>query len=140
MPVRPLPDDPSLEHLRKQAKRLRNGAQVGAADALAQLREFHPRATSVMARVSLSDAQLVIARSYGFASWTRLKRHIAAIEPFLWNTPATPHPAARTDVFIRLACLVYGGWDRAEPGTCAAHARRGAGGRTSRHLCGGRSR
>ena len=73
-----------------------------------------------MARVSLSDAQLVIARSYGFASWTRLKRHIAAIEPFLWNTPAPPHPAARTDVFIRLACLVYGGWDRANP----ARARR----------------
>ena len=113
MPTRPLPNDPSLEHLRKQAKRLRNAARAGDPGAIAQIREFHPRADR--ARFSLSDAQLVTARSYGFASWTRLTQHLAGIEPFVWNPPPPPDPASRADVFLRLACLTYAGWHRSNP-------------------------
>lgn len=115
MPTRPLPNDPSLEHLRKQAKRLHHAARAGDPDALAQVREFHPRAEQAISRLSLTDAQLVTARSYGFANWAKLKQHLSEIEPFVWNPPPAPHPEARADVFIRLACLTYTGWHRSNP-------------------------
>jgi len=113
MPTRPLPNDPSLEHLRKEAKRLRGAVRARDAAAIAQAREFHPRAAEVIAQFSLTDAQLTIARSYGFASWPKLKAHLTAIEPFAWHTPPPQAGAAPLDeVFVRLACLVYGGWHR----------------------------
>ena len=110
MPTRPLPDEPSLEHLRKQAKRLRDAVRDGDADASAQVLEFHPRASQVRDRFSLVEAQLVIARSYGFPSWTKLKHHVIEIGPFVWNPPPAPDPHALDDVFVRLACLTYLDW------------------------------
>jgi ankyrin repeat protein len=116
MPTRPLPNDPSLEHLRKQAKRLRKGVRAGDAGALAQVKELHPRADEAIARFSLGDAQLVTARTYGFASWTKLKQHLTVIGPFIWNPPeAAADPGSPADVFIRLACLTYGEWHRSNP-------------------------
>lgn len=111
MPTCPLPNDPSLEHLRKQAKRLRNAVRAGDADALAQAMEFHPRAHQAIPRFSLADAQLVTARSYGFVSWPKLKQHLAGIEPFFWKPAPAADPTSRVDVFIRLACVTYLDWD-----------------------------
>jgi len=110
MPIRPLPNDPSLDHLRKQAKRLHHAVRAGDADALAQVREFHPRAAGALGAFRLADAQLVITRSYGFPSWAKLKRHLADIAPFVWSPPPVPAAASPVDVFIRLACLTYSGW------------------------------
>ena len=110
MPTRPLPNNPSLEHLRKKAKRLHAAVLAGADDALGALKEFHPRADRAVERFTLTDAQLVIARSYGFASWPRLKQHLREIEPFVWSPPGAPDPKSRVDVFARLACLTYSGF------------------------------
>ena len=55
---RPLPDRPNLRHLKDQAKDL---LKTGAA-------------------ASLADAQLQIARLYGFASWPKLKVHVESFE------------------------------------------------------------
>ena len=116
MPVRPLPDDPSFEHLRKDAKRLRNGIRSGDATMLAQVREFHPRAGDVLTDFSLADAQLVTARSYGFASWTKLKQHLAVVDQFAWNPPPIASGSTTAvDTFVRLACLDYGTWHRSNP-------------------------
>ena len=115
MPTRPLPNDPSLEHLRKQAKRLLHAVEAGDADALAQVREFHPYAQEAIGRFALADAQLVIARSYEFASWARLKQHLAEIGPLIWNPPAA-NPNDKIDVFLRLACLTYLDWRPAYAG------------------------
>ena len=109
MPVRPLPNDPSLEHLRKEAKRLRVAVRGGDSEALAKVREFHPRAGSAIESFALADAQLVTARAYGFASWARLRQHLAAIAPVVWNPPRRPEGSARADAFIWLACLTYAG-------------------------------
>jgi ankyrin repeat protein len=109
MPTRPLPNNPSLEHLRKESKRLRKAVQLGDADALARVHEFHPSAGRALARFTLADAQLVAARSYGFTSWAKLKQHLAEITPFFWTAPAHPDPDSRVDVFVRLACLTYTG-------------------------------
>jgi len=115
MPARPLPNNPSLEHLRKDARRLRNAVLASDADALGQVQEFHPRANQAISRFALADAYLVTARTYGFASWTKLKQHLVEIEPFIWNPPPVPNPESRVDVFVRLACLTYAGWHRSNP-------------------------
>ncbi len=115
MPARSLPDDASLEHLRKEAKRLRKAVRAGDAAALALVAEHHPRASRATEPFSLADAQLVTARSYGFASWTRLKQHLAAIGPFIWNPPPRDAGGSLVDVFLGLACLDYGTWHRSNP-------------------------
>ncbi len=82
MPVRPLPQNPSLEHLKYQAKDLLKDHVARKAAVAQRIREFHPRwakasdADIFSATLRLSDAQLVIAREAGFPSWPRLKRHI----------------------------------------------------------------
>ena len=115
MPARrSLPEDPSLENLKKQAKGLQKAVRAGETESLAQVGELHPRAEAALAHFTLSEAQLVIARSYGFASWPKLKQHLEVVEQFLWDPPAGTPPEGHTeppaDTFVRLACLVYGDW------------------------------
>jgi ankyrin repeat protein len=113
MPTQPLPNNPSLENLRKQAKSLRKAVNAHEADAVARVREFHPRADQALRNFSLSGAQLVVARSHGFASWGRLKQHLEVVDEYSWSL--SPEPAtgddstAIADRFIRLACLTYSG-------------------------------
>ena len=82
MPVRRLPSNPNLDHLKYQAKDLLRDRTAQSPEASQRIREFHPhfrRATDAEildATFPLSDAQLTIAREYGFPSWARLKRHI----------------------------------------------------------------
>jgi ankyrin repeat protein len=57
---RELPAQPSLEHLRKQAKALLRDAGTGTS-------------------WQLSDAQHEIAKQYGFATWAKLKEHVEAL-------------------------------------------------------------
>ena len=82
MPVRPLPANPNLVHLKHQAKDLLKDHSARLAAAAQKLREFHPRFETAAdeeifgAALRLSDAQLTIAREHGFTSWPRLKRRI----------------------------------------------------------------
>jgi hypothetical protein len=69
-----LPARPSLEQLRKRAK-----------ERLESLRATDPSAT-------LSDAQLVLAREYGFDSWPKLVHHVEGVQA-----------AARLDLYEKLA-------------------------------------
>jgi ankyrin repeat protein len=62
-PVRTLPAQPSLEHLRNEAKQR-----------LKVLRKQNPQ-------TRLAAAQLALARDYGFASWRQLKAHVDKIAP-----------------------------------------------------------
>ncbi len=80
-----LPARPDLEQLRKQAKDLLKSFQSGHPDALRRLRENHPDHSAKVeselrtTAVSLSDAQLVLAREHGFASWPKLKEHVHSV-------------------------------------------------------------
>jgi hypothetical protein len=96
MPVKRLPPNPNLDHLKYQAKDLLEERTAAHTLEVAQrIREFHPgfrRATDAEifdAQLSLSDAQLTIAREYGFPSWARLKRHIE--KPTLSDRLDLPH-------------------------------------------------
>jgi ankyrin repeat protein len=115
MPNRPLPTDPSIENLRREAKRLLNAWRAGEPDALALVREFRLRARENRQSYQLADAQFVIARTYGFASWPRLRRHLAIVKEFIWDPPADPDTpnASLAGRFLQLACLNYGNWNLA---------------------------
>lgn len=67
-----LPLRPNLEHLKQQAKDLLAAVRAQDSDALGRIAALFPS----RAEFRLTDAQLVIAREYGFESWPRLKHHI----------------------------------------------------------------
>jgi hypothetical protein len=95
MPVRHLLSNPNLDHLRYQAKDLLRERTAHTLEVAQRIREFHPRfrrATDTEifdTRLSLSDAQVTIAREYGFPRWARLKRHIE--KPRLSDRLDLPH-------------------------------------------------
>jgi Ankyrin repeats (3 copies) len=82
MPVKPLPPDADLNHLKYQARDLLKARAQRDPQVAQRIREFHPRfkhATDTAifeAEFSLADAQLTIARERGFASWPKLKRRV----------------------------------------------------------------
>jgi hypothetical protein len=117
MPVKRLPSNPSLDHLRYQAKDVLRDHAERNREVAQRLREFHPRfnraadAEIFNAKLSLSDAQLAIAREYGFPSWARLKRHIE--EPTLADQLNLPHHERIEDVTFRRAVELLDAGDTA---------------------------
>ncbi|MFN0181677.1 MAG: ankyrin repeat domain-containing protein [Gemmatimonadales bacterium] len=83
MPVRRLPVRPDLAQLRHQAKDLLRAIRAGEADAVEDLRQFHPKAVDPAA-AKLADAQLVLARSYQAPSWPRLVVACRLVDA-IWN-------------------------------------------------------
>ncbi len=73
MSARDLPAHPSLDSLRKQAKKLARDAAAGNGEAIARVHAQLPRRALPL---SNRDAQLVIAREYGFAGWPDLKAEV----------------------------------------------------------------
>jgi len=73
-----LPQKPSLELQRKRAKALLRAAESGEPDAWRRIQTLHPNPPSPGA-LTLADAQLVIARGYGFESWPALRRKIDSL-------------------------------------------------------------
>ena len=117
MPVRRLPTNSSLDHLRYQAKDLIREHSERIPATAQRIREFHPRfnrATDVEifdAALSLSDAQLTIARERGFPSWARLKRHIQ--KPTLSDRLNLRHHERIEDPVFRSAVNLLDRGDRA---------------------------
>ena len=71
--VRDLPARPSLHSLRKQAKKLARDAANGNGEAITRVHAQLPRRALPL---SNRDAQLVIAREYGFAGWSDLTAEV----------------------------------------------------------------
>ncbi len=82
MPPHLLPARPSLEQLKNQAKDLLKAYRAGQPPAVARFRESMPRPFGTKEdqperpSFSLRDAQLVVAREYGFTSWSQMHEHI----------------------------------------------------------------
>lgn len=71
-----LPARPSLEHLKKQAKELLHSAEATEPAAVQRFRSLGIASSNA----KLADAQHVIAREYGFSSWSVLKEHVESAE------------------------------------------------------------
>jgi hypothetical protein len=88
-----LPQNPSLENLKKQAKTLLKKWRAGDAETLARIQAAHPRWGEAKPR--LADSQLVLAREAGFESWPQLKLAVESSNQEL------------ADQFVEIACLCY---------------------------------
>src|SRR2546423_328581 len=76
-----LPARPNLEQLKKRAKELQKAFNSEDPEIRKGVQEAHPELARISAqKLRLSDIQLLIARHYGFPSWTRLKERVEAIE------------------------------------------------------------
>jgi ankyrin repeat protein len=72
-PKKDLPANPNLEYLRKQAKALLGRFKQKEPTAVAGF-----RALKLKGAPKLSDAQYLVAGEFGFESWSKLKKHVAA--------------------------------------------------------------
>jgi hypothetical protein len=87
MDSKELPARPSLEQYKKRAKDLLKSAESGDREALQltlqRIKRDHPQFGRLVelqdAKLTLADAQLVIAREYGFESWPNFAQHIEGL-------------------------------------------------------------
>ncbi|SDS36173.1 ankyrin repeat domain-containing protein [Actinopolymorpha singaporensis] len=82
--ARSFPPRPSLEQYRKQAKELLKACRAGDPDALERvnrglLAAGRAHRTRDLSGHTLTDAQFVIAREHGFASWPRFAAHLQGL-------------------------------------------------------------
>ncbi|HEY7100466.1 MAG TPA: ankyrin repeat domain-containing protein [Mycobacteriales bacterium] len=117
MPTISLPDDPTVENLRRQARRLQRAARAGDPDAAALVARYEFAAGPDF---PLSAAQLVVARECGFTSWPALRRQLELLAGYRRDPDAVPAATDPADDFCRLACLVYSAED--DPDRWAAAA------------------
>ena len=81
---RGLPERPHLDVPKREARELLQQWRNGEPDAFERIRRRHPKyhdtgdAAMPVASFRLSDAQLVLAREYGFSNWAELKQRIDA--------------------------------------------------------------
>jgi len=107
-----LPHRPSLDRLKDDARRLQQGVTADRTDALDLVRRHHPAPEAALAatpdRFALHDAQLTVARGYGFSGWPALV-HYLEVAVALTTDPATvaEQDLAPADRFCALACLRY---------------------------------
>src|SRR5262245_15330557 len=108
----PLPADPDLAQLKRQAKELQRAVRAGDEIALIDVLTRHPRGAVLAAEdqrssFPLSAAQLVIARRYGFTSWARLRAHLEVIDEHSRVPDRRPPSDDPADELLWLACLHY---------------------------------
>ena len=102
---RHLPVRLDLGQLKRQAKELLRGVRQRDAEAVALLREHHPRAVEPAA-AKLADAHVALARYYGIPSWPRLvlacrmsdaiwRDDVAAVRDLVLDHPRLLHESVR---------------------------------------------
>ena len=87
-PTRAMREHPDLDQLKRQAKELLEGYRASSPEAVAEVEAYQRTATPET--IALHDAQFVLARSYGFESWPKLKAAVDGV------TAAKLHEAAES--------------------------------------------
>jgi ankyrin repeat protein len=77
LPTRRMSEHPDLAQLKRQAKELLQAFLAGETGAATEVNAHYDRANA--ATFALHDAQLVLARSYGFESWPKLKAYVDGV-------------------------------------------------------------
>jgi hypothetical protein len=86
MPTQPLPAHVDLDRLQATATLLRDLVRSGEPGAVALVHEHHPRlgdltaGSDAVTAFRSADAQLVVARHHGLASWPELRAHVAVVQ------------------------------------------------------------
>src|ERR1700716_708430 len=82
--MRQLPEPPDLDQLRRQAHELLRAAVKGERSAIRRI-------GALSKPLTLSAAQLAVARDYGFSSWARLKAEVDRLRA-ISTTPVPQRP------------------------------------------------
>jgi hypothetical protein len=110
VPDRILPDRPSVEQYKKQAKELLRAATVGEPAALERMHSHHPRLHDLSLdrprAMTLADAQFVLAREHSYESWSAFVKHIEALR-IIRSVEDLADPL---NTFIEVACVDRHGW------------------------------
>lgn len=120
MPEKELPVSPDLNQYKKQAKELARAVRGGVPEALERMRNHHRRFAKQVSEpagqragelgaqsgVKLADAQLVLAREHGFASWPRFAAEIERRRIAL----AVDEARDPVDAFLRAALVPRATW------------------------------
>lgn len=77
VPTRVMREHPDLDQLKRQAKELLEAFRAGDASATAEVAAHFADASRLA--FALHDAQLVLARAYGFQSWQKLKAYVDGV-------------------------------------------------------------
>jgi ankyrin repeat protein len=77
LPTRKLREHPDLDQLKRQAKELLEAFSAGDTSAVAEVNAHYHDASPVT--FALHDAQLVLARAYGFDSWPKLRTFVDGV-------------------------------------------------------------
>jgi ankyrin repeat protein len=77
LPTRRMRQHPDLEQLKRQAKELLTAFKAGDPSATREISQHYDNPQAAV--FALHDAQLVLARSYGFDSWPKLKAYVDGI-------------------------------------------------------------
>jgi hypothetical protein len=134
-----LPNNPSLERLRDEARRLQRGVIASDPQALDVVQRHHPRADVALGeapdRFALHTAQLTVARSYGFSGWPALVRYLdvagsMSVDP----SGADEDSLDPADRFCALASLRYDADDAPPRRRAAAELLESDPGVTARHV------
>ena len=67
-----LPAQPNISQLRRQARDLQRAVISGEVEGISRVRHAHPAPPKAFAGFTLRDAQLTVAREYGFEGWNEL--------------------------------------------------------------------
>ena len=76
-PTRAMRENPDIDQLKRQAKELLEAYRASSPEAVAEVTAYHRTATPES--FALHDAQFVLARSYGFESWPKLKAAVDGV-------------------------------------------------------------
>src|ERR1700681_4873787 len=76
-PTRAMRETPDIDQLKRQARELLEAYRAQSPDAIIEVAAHHRTATCET--LALHDAQFVLARSYGFESWPKLKAAVDGV-------------------------------------------------------------
>jgi ankyrin repeat protein len=104
-----LPTNPSLDRLKVDARRLQRAMTDSDAEALALVQRYHPKPPT---RFALHDAQLTVARRYGFTGWPALVHYLEVAADLTVDPSSVDEDALEpADLFCALSSLHYDGTD-----------------------------
>lgn len=134
-----LPNNPSLERLREDARRLQRGVIASDPQALDVVRRHHLRPdialSELPARFALNNAQLTVARRYGFSGWPALVHYLDVAKNISVDPSGLDEDAlAPADRFCALASLRYDDADAPPRRRAAAKLLEADPGLTERHV------
>lgn len=113
----PLPARASLRRLRNEAKQLLKRLQADHSDSVQWFRRVLPEDDPHTAK--LADTQRMLARVYGFPSWTKLKQHLEAkpVEERVIDAATSGDAEELASLLDADPALIdtVGGWERMRP-------------------------